>query len=152
MTIPVAPHTYQHLTLLHLSFCPCGGRMDRGAWWATVHGVTRVGHDLLTKPPPPAAAWVFLIVVLVFISLAFNDVGHLSTCLLAKSISLNMLYYTDLFSLYSIWKSTNQMNLGDYVVVNFSKPNLQHWVNIRKSRTKMKKEGEVGKERLINNE
>ena len=24
--------------------------MDRGAWWATVHGVTRVGHDLVTKP------------------------------------------------------------------------------------------------------
>ena len=24
--------------------------MDRGAWWATVHGVTRVGHDLATKP------------------------------------------------------------------------------------------------------
>ena len=23
--------------------------MDRGAWWATVHGVTRVGHDLETK-------------------------------------------------------------------------------------------------------
>ena len=24
--------------------------MDRGAWWATVHGVTtRVGHDLATK-------------------------------------------------------------------------------------------------------
>ena len=21
-------------------------------WWATVHGVTRVGHDLATKPPP----------------------------------------------------------------------------------------------------
>ena len=27
--------------------------MDRGAWWATVHGVTRVRHDLATKPPPP---------------------------------------------------------------------------------------------------
>ena len=27
--------------------------MDRGAWQATVHGVTRVGHDLVTKPPPP---------------------------------------------------------------------------------------------------
>ena len=27
--------------------------MDRGAWQATVHGVTRVGHDLETKPPPP---------------------------------------------------------------------------------------------------
>ena len=24
--------------------------MDRGAWWATVHGVARVGHDLVTKP------------------------------------------------------------------------------------------------------
>ena len=27
--------------------------MDRGAWWATVHGVARVGHDLATQPPPP---------------------------------------------------------------------------------------------------
>ena len=27
--------------------------MDRGAWWTTVHGVTRVRHDLATKPPPP---------------------------------------------------------------------------------------------------
>ena len=25
--------------------------MDRGAWQATVHGVTRVGHDLATKLP-----------------------------------------------------------------------------------------------------
>ena len=23
--------------------------MDRGAWWATVYGVPRVGHDLATK-------------------------------------------------------------------------------------------------------
>ena len=28
--------------------------MDRGAWWAIVHGVARVGHDLATKPPPPS--------------------------------------------------------------------------------------------------
>ena len=27
--------------------------MDRGAWQVTVNGVTRVGHDLSTKPPPP---------------------------------------------------------------------------------------------------
>ena len=27
--------------------------MDRGAWWAIVHGVPRVGHDLATKPPAP---------------------------------------------------------------------------------------------------
>ena len=25
--------------------------MDRGAWWATFHGVTTVAYDLLTKPP-----------------------------------------------------------------------------------------------------
>ena len=27
--------------------------MARGAWQVTVHGVTRVGHDLATKPLPP---------------------------------------------------------------------------------------------------
>ena len=26
--------------------------MGRGAWQATAHGVTRVGYDLVTKPPP----------------------------------------------------------------------------------------------------
>ena len=26
--------------------------MDGGAWWATVHGVATVGHDLVTKPSP----------------------------------------------------------------------------------------------------
>ena len=25
--------------------------MDKGTWWAKVHGVTRVRHDLGTKPP-----------------------------------------------------------------------------------------------------
>ena len=29
-----------------------GNPMDRGAWWAPVYGVARVGHDLLSKPPP----------------------------------------------------------------------------------------------------
>ena len=28
--------------------------MNRGAWQATVHGVARVGHNLVTKPPPQA--------------------------------------------------------------------------------------------------
>ena len=28
--------------------------MDRGDWQATVHGVARVRHDLMIKPPPPA--------------------------------------------------------------------------------------------------
>ena len=26
--------------------------MDRGAWQATVHGVARVRHNSVTKPPP----------------------------------------------------------------------------------------------------
>ena len=26
--------------------------MGRGAWWATVHGVTEIGQDLMTKLPP----------------------------------------------------------------------------------------------------
>ena len=34
--------------------------MDRGAWWATVHGVARVGHDLLTKQH------IFLVVTIGF--------------------------------------------------------------------------------------
>ena len=28
-----------------------GSPMDRGAWWAAVPGVTRVRHNLVTKPP-----------------------------------------------------------------------------------------------------
>ena len=30
--------------------------MDRGAWQAAVHGVTRVGHDWATTPLPPCAS------------------------------------------------------------------------------------------------
>src|SRR5574337_514196 len=27
--------------------------VDGGDWWAAVHGVSRVGHDIETKPQPP---------------------------------------------------------------------------------------------------
>ena len=34
--------------------CACvENPMDRGTWWATVHGVARVRYNLVTKPPPP---------------------------------------------------------------------------------------------------
>ena len=36
-----------------LQYSCLGNSMDRGAWWATVHGVARVERDLATKPPPP---------------------------------------------------------------------------------------------------
>ena len=40
-------------------FCP-GEPMDRGVWWATVHGVTRVGHKLTTKwQQQPSLGWTF---------------------------------------------------------------------------------------------
>ena len=26
--------------------------LDRGVWWAIIHGLVRVRHDLVTKPPP----------------------------------------------------------------------------------------------------
>jgi len=35
-----------------LQYSCLGNPMDRGAWKVTVHGVTRVGHNLATKPPP----------------------------------------------------------------------------------------------------
>ena len=36
-----------------LQYSCLGNPMDRGVWWATVHGIARVRHDLATKPPPP---------------------------------------------------------------------------------------------------
>ena len=35
-----------------LQYSCLGNPMDRGAWQATVHRVTRVGCNLATKPPP----------------------------------------------------------------------------------------------------
>ena len=36
-----------------LQYSCLGNPMDRGAQWAIIHGVTRIRHDLVTKPPPP---------------------------------------------------------------------------------------------------
>ena len=33
-----------------LQYSCLGNRVDRGTWWATVHGLATVGHDLVTKP------------------------------------------------------------------------------------------------------
>ena len=35
-----------------LQYSCLGNPMDRVAWWAIVHGIARVGHDLATNPPP----------------------------------------------------------------------------------------------------
>ena len=44
-----------------LQYSCLGNPMDRGAWWAIVHGVTRVRHDLETKPPPPQHSIVYVL-------------------------------------------------------------------------------------------
>ena len=36
-----------------LQFSCLENPMDRGVWQVTMHGITRVRHDLATKPPPP---------------------------------------------------------------------------------------------------
>ena len=35
-----------------LQYSGLGNPMNTAAWWATVHRVARVRHDLATKPPP----------------------------------------------------------------------------------------------------
>ena len=49
--------------------------MDRGAWWATVHGVTRVRHNVVTKPPP-----------MIYYHCALCITGHVH-CRISSSIS-----------------------------------------------------------------
>ena len=39
----------------HISILPWKIPWTEEAWRATVHGVSRVGHDLATKPPPPGS-------------------------------------------------------------------------------------------------
>ena len=36
-----------------LQYSCLGNPMDKGAWGSTVHEVTRIRHNLETKPPPP---------------------------------------------------------------------------------------------------
>ena len=40
-----------------LQYSCLGSPMDRGAWWVTVHGVSRVGHDLATKTNQPTISF-----------------------------------------------------------------------------------------------
>ena len=56
-------HTSKDLWRRHgnpLQYSCLGNPTDRGAWRATVHGVARVGHDLVTKPPPPLEIKLYL--------------------------------------------------------------------------------------------
>ena len=55
--------------------------MDREAWQATVHGFTRVGHDLATKPMSFAATWLDLeIIILSELNQTEEDKCHMISC------------------------------------------------------------------------
>ena len=67
--------------------------MDRGAWQATVHGVTRVCHNLAIKPPTPPEdskvevnLWIAALQgsnkSKVFLGSAFDSVGHILVAIL----------------------------------------------------------------------
>ena len=44
-----------------LQYSYLGNPMGRGAWWATIHGVARVRHNLVSKSlPPPMCSSAFL--------------------------------------------------------------------------------------------
>ena len=51
--ISVSPNIYVEGNGKPLQYSCLENPMDAGVWRATVHEVTRVRHDLVTKPPPP---------------------------------------------------------------------------------------------------
>ena len=58
-SIPVSGRSPREGNGNPLQYSYLGNPKNRGAWWATVQEVKRVGHDLVTKPPP--CAYLFLI-------------------------------------------------------------------------------------------
>ena len=51
-SIPGLGRSLEEGMATHFSILAWRISLDRGAWWATVHGVERVGHNLATKLPP----------------------------------------------------------------------------------------------------
>ena len=50
-----------------LQYSCLGNPMDRGAWWASVHGVAKVGHYLVTKQQHLFSIWHILGIILNYI-------------------------------------------------------------------------------------
>ena len=78
-----------------LQYSCLGNPGDRGAWRATVHGVTRVGHNLVTKPPQPPPRLNILSYVDFYVHGMFMSCAHFSdwdvrffAVILKKNVSL----------------------------------------------------------------
>ena len=71
--------------------CSClENPMDRGARQATVHGASRVGHDLATKPPCVQAEFVYIGQVIAYLINAIKDIFNINNI-----IELGQQVYTD---------------------------------------------------------
>ena len=63
----LSANTYQ----VYLYYSSLENPMDGGAWQATVHGIARVGHNLVTKPPPPPPSICYMQDAVFYIILGF---------------------------------------------------------------------------------
>ena len=64
-----------------LQYSCLGNPMDRGAWQATVHEVTRIGHDLATKAKPISKTGKSgAVMVEVQVSFSFPSLEGLQKC------------------------------------------------------------------------
>ena len=85
---PLVPSSLEKEMVTHSSILVSSiPAMGRGAWLATVHGVTRVEHDLVTKPTPLffillSFAWFY-----VFFSTGQVLLSTLSCCSACTSVS-----------------------------------------------------------------
>ena len=62
--------------------------MDRGAWWAAFHGVTRVGHDWATPPPATCGVEHLFMCLFDIINIFFGQVPLHSFCSFEKNTRL----------------------------------------------------------------
>ena len=65
-----------------LQYSCLGNPVDRGAWWVTIHGVTRVRQDLGSKPPP-VIFFIFMQFIVLFWSsseISSWPINYLEVC------------------------------------------------------------------------
>ena len=70
-----------------------GNPKDSGAWWARVHGIARVGHDLGTKPPSPPCQYHANTCSKKLASFSFDTHFHMSVALLSQLILISGLFW-----------------------------------------------------------
>ena len=106
--------------------------IDRGAWWTTVHGVARVGHDLATKSSssPFHLAYVFqffclfLLFFLKLLSSVVEKLLYTYMCLcsvMSDSVSMNS--SPPRFSVHGIF----QARILQWVAISFSRGSFRPW-------------------------